>query len=82
MEQFTKHVTGQSYGQLATATAGRSRLVAPYFSRFMVQTLGPTILIYPFERHFVTREFSWPWLLLWIPLLAFDFWYILSLVFS
>ena len=39
-------------------------------------------LIYPFEWHFATREFSWPWLLLWIPLLAIDCWYILSLVFS
>ena len=39
-------------------------------------------LIYPFEWHFVTRESKWPWLLLWIPLLAIDCWYILSLVFS
>ena len=82
MEQFTKQVTGQSYGQLAMATAGRTRLDAPCFSRFVVQTLGPTILIYPFEWHFATRESSWPWLLLWIPLLAIDCWYILSLVFS
>ena len=45
MEQFTKQVTGQSYGQIATATAGRIRLDAPYFSRFVVQTLGPTISV-------------------------------------
>ena len=82
MELLTKHVKGQSYRQLAMATAGRTRLDAPYFSRFMVQTLGPTILIYPFEWHFATSESSWPGLLLWIPLLAIDCWHILSLVFS
>ena len=43
MEQFTKYVTGQSYGQLATATAGRVRLDAPYVYHFVVQTLGPTM---------------------------------------
>ncbi len=30
--------------------------------------------IYPFQWHFATRESSWPWLLLWIPLLAIEFW--------